>query len=139
MSQEQGHHWREQTFKKKNFFCFGSPPIIWLGGWWKNYFQCVCFQFKGRNKYNFFLVFPFNHGYTFLSDSTSFKWTHRVIWKINRTPPSAQINPMLNMKMRQPEKYKVNMASTDRLKDSAIPFMQRLLNQDFLDQDQAEQ
>ena len=49
------------------------------------------------------------------------------------------INPMLNMKMRHPEKYKVNMARTDRLKDSAIPFMQRLLNQDFLDEDQAEQ
>ena len=49
------------------------------------------------------------------------------------------INPMLNMKMRHPEKYKVNMARTDRLKDSAIPFMQRLLNQDFLDKDQAEQ
>ena len=42
------------------------------------------------------------------------------------------VNPEMNMEMRQPQKYKVNWARTDRLKDSAIPFMQRLLNQDFL-------
>ena len=29
---------------------------------------------------------------------------------------------------RYPEKYHVNMAKTDRYKDSAVPYMQRLLN-----------
>ena len=34
------------------------------------------------------------------------------------------------MKVRNGEKYRVNFASTTRLKNSAIPAMQRLLNQE---------
>ena len=33
------------------------------------------------------------------------------------------------MKKRKNEKYKVNFARTERLKNSSIPYMQRLLNQ----------
>ena len=33
-------------------------------------------------------------------------------------------------KLRKPEKFKVNFARTTRLKNSAIPNMQRLLNED---------
>ena len=33
-----------------------------------------------------------------------------------------------NMEIRQEEKYYVQHAKTDRLKNSAIPYMQRLLN-----------
>ena len=34
------------------------------------------------------------------------------------------------MKGRNTEKYQVNFANTDRLKNSSLPYMQRLLNSD---------
>ena len=33
-----------------------------------------------------------------------------------------------NLKIRNPEQFKVNMALTERYKNSSIPYMQRLLN-----------
>ena len=35
------------------------------------------------------------------------------------------------MELRDEEKYVVNHANTERMNKSAIPFMQRLLNEDF--------
>ena len=35
------------------------------------------------------------------------------------------------MKVRQPLKYQVNKANTERYKNSSIPYMQRLLNDDI--------
>ena len=35
------------------------------------------------------------------------------------------------MKKRNPEKYSVTNANTERYRKSAVPFMQRLLNDDF--------
>ena len=40
-------------------------------------------------------------------------------------------NKQADLNFRFPEKYQVTMARTDRLKDSAVPYMQRLLNDDF--------
>ena len=41
-------------------------------------------------------------------------------------------NKQPDLNLRFPEKYQVTMARTYRLKDSAVPYMQRLLNEDFL-------
>ena len=38
------------------------------------------------------------------------------------------------MSMRNPEKYVVNISKTERHKRSAVPFLQRLLNEDYLKQ-----
>ena len=35
------------------------------------------------------------------------------------------------MKTRNPEKYVIKNGNTDRMKRSAVPFLQRLLNEDF--------
>ena len=35
------------------------------------------------------------------------------------------------MKKRNPEKYAVNSAKTERYRRSAVPFLQRLLNEDY--------
>ena len=36
-----------------------------------------------------------------------------------------------SMKTRNPEKYFVNIGHTERMKRSAVPFLQRLLNEDY--------
>ena len=36
--------------------------------------------------------------------------------------------------MRNPEKYVVNISKSERHKRSAVPFLQRLLNEDYLKQ-----
>jgi hypothetical protein len=41
-------------------------------------------------------------------------------------------NNQADLNFRFPEKYQVTMARTDCLRDSAVPYMQRLLNDDFL-------
>ena len=38
------------------------------------------------------------------------------------------------MTMRNPERYIVNVSNTERYKKSAVPFLQRLLNEDYLKQ-----
>ena len=48
--------------------------------------------------------------------------------------PEALHNPNL----RHTEKYKVNFSHTENYKKSAVPFCQRLLNQDCIDQEQKE-
>ena len=35
------------------------------------------------------------------------------------------------MRKRNPEKYAVNSAKTERYRRSAVPFLQRLLNEDY--------
>ena len=40
-------------------------------------------------------------------------------------------NPGYNSKVRYSEKYQVKFAKNNRLKDSSIPYLQRLLNEDF--------
>ena len=35
------------------------------------------------------------------------------------------------MKVRNPQKYRINKANTERYKDSSIPYMQRLLNEEI--------
>ena len=38
------------------------------------------------------------------------------------------------MNKRKPEKYSVNIANTERYRRSAVPFLQRLLNEDYAKQ-----
>ena len=38
------------------------------------------------------------------------------------------------MKKRNPDKYVVNCAKTERYRRSAVPFLQRLLNEDYAKQ-----
>ena len=43
--------------------------------------------------------------------------------------PLNESNHMMNM--RNPERFVINISSTERYKRSAVPFLQRLLNEDF--------
>ena len=49
------------------------------------------------------------------------------------------LNPEAQYDLRLTEKYKVNFSHTENYKKSAVPFCQRLLNQDCIDQEQKEQ
>ena len=42
------------------------------------------------------------------------------------------VNPSYDPRIRQSEKYHVKFAKTSRLKNSSIPYLQRLLNDDYL-------
>ena len=43
--------------------------------------------------------------------------------------PLNESNHLMNM--RNPEKYVINISNTERHKRSAVPFLQRLLNEDY--------
>ena len=42
-----------------------------------------------------------------------------------------QLNPEHHVNIRQPEKYSVNFAQTENYRNSAVPYCQRLLNEDY--------
>ena len=49
------------------------------------------------------------------------------------------INPEAQIELRHTEKFQVNFAHTENYKNSAVPYCQRLLNQDAADQREKEQ
>ena len=57
-------------------------------------------------------------------------WKLKDMFPINENIPS--------LKPRKHEKYKVNMALTERYKTSAIPLMQRLLNESIIEEEYEE-
>ena len=50
--------------------------------------------------------------------------------KYEKTADMFPLNPAYNSSTRNSEKYQVKFAHTNRLKDSSIPYLQRLLNDD---------
>ena len=48
------------------------------------------------------------------------------------------LNPDALHDLRHPEKYKVNFAHTEHYKNSAVPYCQRLLNEDNIHQKEKE-
>ena len=48
------------------------------------------------------------------------------------------LNPNALHDLRHPEKYKVNFAHTEHYKNSAVPYCQRLLNEDDIQQKEKE-
>ena len=76
-----------------------------------------------------------------LSKLSERRQAHCVIFakRCLRNPQTTKmfpLNPDAILNLRHTEKYKVNFAHTENYKKSAVPFCQRLLNQDCINQEQ---
>ena len=49
------------------------------------------------------------------------------------------LNPVASLDLRHTEKFQVNFAHTENYKNSTVPYCQRLLNRDYIDQKEKEQ
>ena len=58
-------------------------------------------------------------------------WFAKKCLKNEKTVEMFPLNKNFDPKLRNSNRYEVKFASTNRLKDSAIPALQRMLNEDF--------